>query len=77
MTVNNMLESLWKEPAVIISTYYSRIYPEELGQITKILSDFGVLAGFESGTSRFKSGDLRCVNMVYDFYVFYLDINTL
>ena len=45
MTVNNMLERIWQEPTVTITTYYARIYPDELGKITKFLSDFGVLAG--------------------------------
>jgi hypothetical protein len=42
--VNNTLERIWQEPAVTISSYYSRNNPEELGKITKVFSDFGVLA---------------------------------
>jgi hypothetical protein len=40
MTVNSKLERVWQDPAVIISMYYPRIYPEELRKTMKILNDF-------------------------------------
>ena len=48
MTVNSKLERVWQDPAVIISMYYPRIYPEELRKTMKILNDFAWSACWDS-----------------------------
>jgi hypothetical protein len=44
-TTERRIRRIWQEQAVTISTYYPIIYPEEIGKITKILSEMGESKG--------------------------------
>jgi hypothetical protein len=68
---------IWQEPAVTISTYYPIIYPEEIGKITKILSEFVWGACFDSNLGHHATSQEILAVITWSMIVcFHWDIDT-